>query len=322
MAHFVRDMGPGQHPEIWFIDDEAAYDALVMHPERGPRYFRAPPGGTPWDTMREQTSWLNDGNPFHQLRLGPFEHNPRIARPMARSQNAQELWSASIHLEAQVVATSRGQARALLHQLERICQTVEPGPATFDAYGHDIRNLLLLACMEVETHWRGILDANGAGKSRYTTTDYAVLADILKLGDYAVRFPAFPSLDPVRPFVGWGPSNAPTASLAWYAAHNAVKHNREVEFSQANLRHAFQAMSACAVMLVAQFGPYGLGYQSDLSRFFHLVETPSWPWEECCFWAGEGDHSPLHQRFKGVSHPDIAALAPASRQAASASSAD
>ena len=54
----------------------------------------------------------------------------------------------------------------------------------------------------------------------------------------------------------------PTTDLSWYADYNAVKHNREEEFERANLLCAFQALSAVAVMLVAQFGPYGLGVWS------------------------------------------------------------
>lgn len=318
MPHFIRDMGPGQPKEVWRVDEEVALDAMVFSPETGiSRLFRARPGETPWDRMRDETPWLDGPNPFHETRLGINEFNPRIARPLFRAHDDFGIWCPSIELEPQVVAASHGQARSLLRQLERICQTVQPGPKAFAAFGHDIRNLLILACTEVETHWRGVLAANGATRARPKTTDYVALADILKLRDYAVRFPAFPALDPIRPFEGWGLGDQPTAELPWYAAYNAVKHNRESEFEQANLRHAFQAMSACAVMLVAQYGRWGLGFQSDLSAFFHLVETPTWPLEDCYIHRPEGGlGGPTHTAFKATPHPALAAIkdkAPAAR---------
>jgi hypothetical protein len=66
----------------------------------------------------------------------------------------------------------------------------------------------------------------------------------------------------------------PTKSLAWYDAYHGVKHNREAEFRRGTLKRAFEAVSACIVLLVAQFGSTALNF--ELSRFVGL-RIPVWP---------------------------------------------
>ncbi len=306
MPYFIRDMGPNNTDEVWRVDDEVAVD--VYQPTGVAREFRARPGETAWDRMDAETPWRLNGDPFHPTRLGLGEHNPRIARPLARAHDDFGLFSPNLHTEPSVVAASQGQAQALLRQLQRICQTVQPGADTLSAYGHDIRNLLILACMEVEAHWRGVLVANGAKRDRFSTNDYVALAEIMGLRDYLVRFPAFPALEPIRPFAGWGLGERPTDDLAWYAAYNAVKHNREDEFARANLGHAFEAMSGCAVMLAAQYGRWALGRESDLAMFFHIVERPTWPFAEHYMAGFRPGGGPTHELFDAVPHPVLAAI--------------
>jgi hypothetical protein len=100
----------------------------------------------------------------------------------------------------------------------------------------------------------------------------------MRLGEFAVSFPAYPWLAPVRPFSGWGGTDSPSEDLSWYAAYNGVKHNREGEFERGTLAHVFEAVSAVLVMLCAQFGPHViLRHHSDLSDFFYLEDVPRWP---------------------------------------------
>lgn len=62
--------------------------------------------------------------------------------------------------ETNAVAVAVGQPVALTTRLERICEVVHPSNSTFDAFGHEIRNLLILACTEVESQWRDPLELN------------------------------------------------------------------------------------------------------------------------------------------------------------------
>ena len=65
--------------------------------------------------------------------------------------------------------------------------------------------------------------------------------------------------------------NQPVSLL--YAAYNEVKHDREVNFKRATLRHAIEAVAACVVMLAAQFGLEALK-RNELRRLFEFVHRP------------------------------------------------
>ena len=275
---YVRDRVAGQPRQVWLFDGQAATCVSVMNPERGAgTYFRAKPGDSFQDCIRRHTAWLNpeatEGY-FHPMMLGPGEFYPRITRPIALSTESR-LWSPTFWEHQVYIANARGQLTALARKLGVICQTVQPSERTLEVYGHEIRNLLILSATEAEMHWRGILVANGL-QARLNSNEYVKLVEPLKLTDYAVTFHDFPSLQPIQPFAGWS-SEDPTRSLGWYDAYNGVKHNREGEFERGTLRYTFGAVSACIVLLVAQFGAVALN--AELSGLVHLT-VPEWPIEE------------------------------------------
>jgi len=266
----------GQATEVWKIDDDSAFRIGIT----GPTIFRADDGKTIWETLALKTGWFgpNGESPFHDATLRPGQFYPRMARPIDQHPGEAPGWSPGAKTDTNYIAIARGQLTALMRQLDRICQTVQPTDATYNTFGHDIRNLLILACTEVESHWRGVLVANGITKDRFTTADYVTLCPAMRLNEYAVDFPNYPWLPPVKPFEGWGTTGSPTRELKWYDAYNAVKHDRENEFSRATLRHAFEAVTACAIMIAAQFGkPHGLGQRTELQDFFHFTSVPTWP---------------------------------------------
>jgi hypothetical protein len=260
------------------VENQTATRMFVTNPEGGPgTFFKAEPGEDFLACIRRHTpSWLEPGAPsFHSMILAPGEYHPRIARPLALAslELRGELWSpAGVIEEKAYVASARGQLTALKRKLETICQTAQPSEKTLDVvYGHEIRNLLILAATEVEMHWRGILIANGVSAPR-NSNEYVKLVDPLKLLDYAITFHDFPDLQPVQPFAGWSKLD-PTQTLEWYAAYHGVKHNRENEFERGALRRAFEAVSACLALMVAQFGRMALN--AELSSFVE-VSVPTW----------------------------------------------
>jgi hypothetical protein len=286
MSYYLRLLD-GFSPQVWWIDDNEARRVGIGDPKQGiGTYFKAEPGEAIRDAIYRQASGFFGPNgewPFHQTNLGPGQFYPRISRPIDQHPHDGLGWNRSAEIEPNVVAVARGQLSALTRQLERICQTVHPQGKVLEAFGHDVRNLLILACTEVETHWRGVMFANGAAQTgdRLSTLDYVKLNGAMRLGDYAVAFPNYPWLPPFKPFEGWGSTGKPTQELEWYDAYNAAKHDRENAFEQASLCRVFEAISACVVMIVAQFGlPGGLGPSSELRSFFQFVAVPKWPLSE------------------------------------------
>lgn len=281
MGYYLRIGQDGGSLGVWKINGDVAIRVGVSNAEQGAgTYFKAMPGETIWTTIRRHTPWFEpDGrSPFHKLNLQPGEYYPRIARPIDQHPDEAPGWSPGVRRETNVVAVARGQLTTLTRQLDRICQTVQPLPRNFSTFGHDIRNLLILACSEIEAHWRGVLTANGTNKDRYNTRDYVMLRRAMKLDEYSVTFPNYPWLEDISPFGGWGNGGKPTQELRWYAAYNAVKHNRETEFEEATLFHVFEALSACIVMMAAQFGlNEGLGQRSELRASYQFSALPKWP---------------------------------------------
>ena len=277
MSYYLRVVPDRPSLEAWKIDSHVASRLGIANPERSPgTYFKAAPGETIWEAIQRQTPWFEpDGeSPFHEARLKPGQYYPRIARPIEQHPHEAPGWSPGARYEANVIAIARSQLIALIRRLDRICQTVHPVMRTFGTFGHDIRNLLIIACTEVEAHWRGVLVANGLKRDRYTTNEYVSLMPAMKLDEYAVTFPCYPWLDAIYPFRDWGSSGKPTQDLKWYEAYNAVKHDRETEFERATLRHVFEAVSACFVMVAAQFGSRdGSGIIRNLVRFSNFPQS-------------------------------------------------
>ena len=142
----------------------------------------------------------------------------------------------------------------LVSKLQNLFETVEPDSLNLHAHGHKIRELLLLACMEIESAWSAILKANGySSKRRLTTKDYVKLAVPMLLEGYEVRLQSYPNFPVFTPFDNWDSSN-PTISLPWYAAYNKTKHDREGNLNVATLENAVKAVGAAVVMFYAQFG--------------------------------------------------------------------
>jgi hypothetical protein len=150
-------------------------------------------------------------------------------------------------------------------ELTHIFRTVEPVAANLKVYGHRIRDLLNACCMEFEAACRGVLSANKYSpktkkgdpidRKHWSTNDYVKLRDPLILRTYEVSLVDFPKLGKIKPFEKWD-ENDPTKSMEWYCAYNAVKHDREKNFTQGQLKHCISAFCAQSAMIQAQFGPY------------------------------------------------------------------
>lgn len=86
------------------------------------------------------------------------------------------------------------------------------------------------------------------------TKDYIKLAPILRLKDWRVMLRDYFGYRLIAPFEHWDTAK-PSQSLEWYSAYNAVKHDREGKFEQAQIQFVIEAMAAVHVMLAAQWGP-------------------------------------------------------------------
>jgi hypothetical protein len=190
--------------------------------------------------------------------LGPGEYYPRVWRGEhgpAPVEVCEAVWSDGV-----------AAARALFAEMRTAFRYVEPHPSNLGTFSHELRQLLILACTELEAAWKGILGGGGS------TEDYVRLMGPLHLDEWEVSLALYPRVQPFRPFRGWhnpkttgvvpGGPTGPSQTLPWYKGYNDTKHDRATRFDQASLEHVIYAMGAVHVMLCAQFGTWwGSGRQ-------------------------------------------------------------
>lgn len=158
-----------------------------------------------------------------------------------------------------------------------IFNVVEPDQKNKDVYGHRIRELLTIACTEVEYLFLQILKDNGYTSPRYSTNDYVKALPILKLPEYSAELKMHPSMGVFSPFQDWSASK-PTESLSWYSSYNAAKHDRGGNFHKATLGAMINAIAAVHILLEAQYGKnlFENPLHSDYESCFQTINRPIW----------------------------------------------
>lgn len=259
-------VGPDGISDLWSVEEGHA-QSLITGQE-----IALPPGpvlsalGGAFSPFLQREFTLCDGTPGVYFRR---IYRPTIAWDFIGYPPIDEAFS----------ATGLEQLEALTDELFRIFRTVQPQPQNLETFGHTIRNLLIIACTEVEAQLRGVLVANNMkpqNKKVFTTTDYVKVLPHLRLAEYEVAIPSRPHLPACVPFEGWSASN-PTQSLEWYSAYNEVKHDRETKFRLASLQNAISAVAACHIIHAAQYG----GHRESrwtVNKFTHIRFTcePVW----------------------------------------------
>jgi hypothetical protein len=147
----------------------------------------------------------------------------------------------------------------LVSALSDLFLYIEPEQAGLDAYGPKTRELLILACTEVEDLWTRYLRRAGrpTGARGYSTNDYVALLGPLHLAEYQLEVVPYANAPKVRPFATWQVA-APTQSLAWYDAYNKTKHDRSTHLSSATVARCIEAVAANVVLYCVRFSPYTL----------------------------------------------------------------
>jgi hypothetical protein len=217
-----------------------------------------------------------------KLKLEIGRYFPRIWRGVYdisnyycfNSVNARKTFG-NAYMGANVAVSS------IFEALELLFRYVEPASENRSAFGHKIREVLILTCTEVETAWRSVLEANTTEKKNsYTTRDYSALLEPMRLNEWSVGLRDYPDLGLFSPFYSWD-QTCPTKSLPWYDAYNAVKHHREERFNLGTLSNLIDAAASLHIMQSAQFGPemYHRFFGNERSPFF-TVKHPAYDLSE------------------------------------------
>ena len=191
------------------------------------------------------------------------------------------------------------QLELILDELKSVFKVVEPTQENLQTYGNTIRNIIILACTEIDSMMKKILKNNGIilDDKEYTTKQYFKLKEALRLGEYELQFKEFEHLGIFSPFSKWE-SERPTQSLPWYDAYNKIKHDREANFQYANVKNALNSIVAYAILLIAQYGHNNPIWEEHMRKFFSIHHTPRWNLED--FYV---PHSTLNFKQTPIDYP-------------------
>lgn len=270
-GHYPGYSGPGLY---WLVDDGVG-DYRVFQENQYKQPWRTLPR-TPAPASIRAALTANGAQlaDLVEATYRPGEYHPRMWRPHAGPRQ-RDLYEPEFR-------SAQGAALNLALEMQNVFRYVEPS-GNRAAYGHEIRQLLILACTEVEAQCKAVLRANHytrlkknktpVAEKDWKITDYFKVARPLRLAGFKLRtrgHPRFPVLDP---FDAWGAGTF--AGLSWYSAYNQVKHDREQQFHLATLDNMVAAMAAVYVLITAQFGHFGNHYSFGYSEIdaFDLAQA-------------------------------------------------
>lgn len=161
--------------------------------------------------------------------------------------------------------------RILSAKLDDLFHYIEPDKNGLSAHSHKCRELLILACTEIESFWKKYFTSTES--KNLNTSDYVKLKKPLFLDEFQLSLRIHKDIPPLKPFAHWS-VDAPSKSLEWYDAYNKVKHDREGHFTSATLLNCINALAAAYIMFAVRFSPYPLiqGNGQLSSTFNQLFE--------------------------------------------------
>lgn len=185
--------------------------------------------------------------------MGQAQPYYRICRPFTNGCYLQNV--ESTYLRDPRYAADRSHLIRAYYLLEkdllRAFDFIEPADSNLMVHSHELYEILLRACTEVETNAKAILRANNYTKqSNFNITDFFKLERACRLSEYRVTLPVWSGKQySWQPFLNWQNSH----TLEWYQDYNSVKHDRFVNFEHANLKNVLNAVTAVFILLFAQF---------------------------------------------------------------------
>lgn len=170
------------------------------------------------------------------------------------------------------------QIEIILDDLDSIFKVVSPHKNQDSVYGHAIRNVIMLACTELDSRMQHILRNNAVKPMwrHFQMKDYYKLKDTLRLDEYSLSFYRYGDLEVYSPFSEWEKNS----ELSWYNAYNNVKHNREDKFPDANLKNAINAIMALCIITIAQYGYRNDFWDERIGKIIRVEKEPLWDLED------------------------------------------
>jgi hypothetical protein len=167
---------------------------------------------------------------------------------------------------------------AMEADLERCSRFVEFSTKNYSTYSIEFARLLLSAGSEIDVLAKVVCDLIAPGNTADRIDHYRgyVTGDNPKFAGVEVIIPRFQLS--FHPWQEWASGRNPP----WWRAYNGVKHERNVNFEQANLENVLSAFAGYYQMLLFLLfkkQPVQTYDMDRMPRLFQLVPEPS-DWEE------------------------------------------
>jgi hypothetical protein len=151
-----------------------------------------------------------------------------------------------------------------------VARYVEFNPANYNTYSIELARLLMAAAAEVD-----VVAKIACSRVNPATTAGNIEEYRLELVPARPNLPGYPiqinrfGLD-FEPWINWSTGTHPD----WWRAYNAVKHERNNEYAQANLKNALNAVAGLYVMLIYAFPDEArAGSLAPMPGLFSVPET-------------------------------------------------
>jgi hypothetical protein len=144
--------------------------------------------------------------------------------------------------------------------LQHLFTFVEPSDINLKTYSFRIYELFFRTCVEIETNFKAILSENGylLKENGGSISDYKLVNKTHHLSEYEISIPYWKGeFSKVKPFEKFsfikegkvGKESTPP----WHDAYTRVKHDRQVNFEQANMQNLISAVCGLVALLSSQF---------------------------------------------------------------------
>lgn len=167
---------------------------------------------------------------------------------------------------------------------------IEPSDNNKSTYSHRIYELYLRAATEFESNCKSILNHNEYVSARnLNIIDYHKINRATRFNEYDVILNIWnPEPLVLKPFAEW--NTGVFHSLTWYQNYNSVKHDRNTNFSLANIENLINTVAAVFIVLFSQFNVFAFdpnqlvdshmtdddGFISTESSVFKIKPATSW----------------------------------------------
>lgn len=146
----------------------------------------------------------------------------------------------------------------LVQKLQEILLFVEPSEAGLKSYSHKARELLFLACSDLECNLKKYnFNRNKSMK------DYIKLTEYIDLTKYKLSLVGYANPYKCCPFENWNELE-PSKSIAWYDAYNQIKHNTDANFHLSTLENCINAIAANIILFAVRYSPRYLYEKDDI----------------------------------------------------------